>query len=152
MKYLILLILFCSCMTEKKAVKKLALINAKHPIVVAKACSEKFPNKESIEVRETITHDTLYSIDTFYKYTIINGDTIRIAVPYPVQKTIIKTIQKDSIVRVENTAKVFVLEKQLNSCNEQINDQKNRLSRYRLITMIFIGFIVVSLFLKKILW
>ena len=66
-------------MTEKKAVKKLALINAKHPVVVAKTCSEKFPNKESIEVRETITHDTLYSIDTFYKYTIINGDTIRIA-------------------------------------------------------------------------
>lgn len=151
MKYLIALLLFCSCMTENRAIKKIAVINAKHPQVVAQICADKFPNREQIEVRESITHDTLYTIDTFYKDTIINGDTIRIAVPYPVEKTIIKTIKKDSIIRLENTAKVFLLESKLSACNEQINDQKRILTRYRWIAMMMFISIAVLFLLKRLL-
>jgi hypothetical protein len=58
-------------MTEKQSVKKLAIIQSKYPELIAQNCADKFPIKESIEVRETITHDTLKSTDTLIKDTVI---------------------------------------------------------------------------------
>ena len=124
MKYLLLLttILFASCMTEKQSVKKLAIINSKYPELIAQNCSDKFPIRETIEVRETITHDTLKSTDTLIKDTVINNEIIRYI--YLPGQTITKTIKKDSVIRLENTAKLFVLESKLKAANEQIIKQK----------------------------
>ena len=124
MKYLLLLttILLASCMTEKQSVKKLAIIQSKYPELIAQNCSDKFPIRETIEVRETITHDTLKSTDTLIKDTVINNDIIRYV--YLPGQTITKTIKKDSVIRLENTAKLFVLEGNLKAANEQIIKQK----------------------------
>ena len=124
MKYLLLLttILLASCMTEKKSVKKLAIIQSKYPELIAQNCSDKFPIRETIEVRETITHDTLKSTDTLIKDTVINNEIIRYI--YLPGQTITKTIKKDSVIRLENTAKLFVLEGKLKAANEQIIKQK----------------------------
>ena len=124
MKYLLLLttILLASCMTEKQSVKKLAIIQSKYPELIAQNCSDKFPIRETIEVRETITHDTLKSTDTLIKDTVINNEIIRYI--YLPGQTITKTIKKDSVIRLENTAKLFVLEGNLKAANEQIIKQK----------------------------
>lgn len=121
-KLLLLTILFASCMTEKQSVKKLAIINSKYPELIAQNCSDKFPIKETIEVRETITHDTLKSTDTLIKDSIINNELVRYV--YLPGQTITKTIKKDSVIRLENTAKLFVLESKLKAANEQIIKQK----------------------------
>jgi hypothetical protein len=115
-------ILLASCMTEKQSVKKLAIIQSKYPELIAQNCADKFPIKETIEVRETITHDTLKSTDTLIKDTVINNEIIRYV--YLPGQTITKTIKKDSVIRLENTAKLFVLEGKLKAANEVIIKQK----------------------------
>jgi hypothetical protein len=123
MKYLLLTtLLFASCLTEKKSVKQLALIQDKFPKLVAQNCADKFPIRESIEVREVIKLDTILNLDTITKDSIINNEVIRFV--YLPGKTITKTIKKDSVIRLENTAKLFVLEGNLKAANEQIIKQK----------------------------
>ena len=121
-KLLLLTILFASCMTEKQSVKKLAIINSKYPELIAQNCSDKFPIRESVEVREIITHDTLKSTDTLIKDTVINNEIIRYI--YLPGQTITKTIKKDSVIRLENTAKLFVLEGKLKAATVQIIKKK----------------------------
>ena len=141
-KLLLLTILFASCMTEKQSVKKLAIINSKYPELIAQNCSDKFPIKETIEVRETITHDTLKSTDTLIKDTVINNEIIRYV--YLPGQTITKTIKKDSVIRLENTAKLFILEGKLKAANEQIIKQKQLITIGRWVG--FLLLIIISVF------
>lgn len=149
-KLLLLTILFASCMTEKQSVKKLAIINSKYPELIAQNCSDKFPIRETIEVRETITHDTLKSTDTLIKDTVINNEVIRYI--YLPGQTITKTIHRDSIIRLENTAKLFVLQSDLKAANELIIEQKHKLKTLRNILTIMIMISVSLVVLKKLLW
>ncbi len=152
MKYLLLLttILLASCMTEKQSVKKLAIIQSKYPELIAQNCADKFPIKETIEVRETITHDTLKSTDTLIKDTIINNEIIRYV--YLPGQTITKTIKKDSVIRLENTAKLFVLESKLKASNEALIVANSKLKTLRTILYIMFVFSVVLVLLKKLIW
>lgn len=151
MKYILLTtLLFASCLTEKKSVKQLALIQDKFPKLIAQNCAEKFPIRESIEVREVIKLDTILNLDTITKDSVINNEVIRYV--YLPGKTITKTIHKDSIIRLENTAKLFVLNNQLKVAEELINEQKHKLKTMQ--TILYIIFCVISVFvmLKKIIW
>lgn len=151
MKYILLTtLLFVSCLTEKKSVKQLALIQDKFPKLIAQNCADKFPIRESIEVREVIKLDTILNLDTITKDSVINNEAIRYV--YLPGKTITKTIHKDSIIRLENTAKLFVLTNQLKVAEELINEQKHKLKTMQ--TILYIIFCVISVFvmLKKILW
>jgi hypothetical protein len=152
MKKLLLLttIILSSCLTEKRAIKKIALISAKHPNVLALSCADKFPNKETIEVRETIKLDTLLDIDTLYRDSIINNELVKYV--YLPGKTITKTIKRDSVIRIENTAKVFLLEEKLKASNEVLIDYKHKLKFMK--TILYFGFIILCAFvlLKKVLW
>jgi len=151
MKYLLLLttILLASCMTEKQSVKKLAIIQSKYPELIAQNCADKFPIKETIEVRETITHDTLKSTDTLIKDTVINNEIIRYV--YLPGQTITKTIKKDSVIRLENTAKLFVLEGKLKAANEVIIKQKQLIVIGRWVGFLLMIFIGVIFVFKKLL-
>lgn len=142
-------ILLASCMTEKQSVKKLAIIQSKYPELIAQNCADKFPIKETIEVRETITHDTLKSTDTLIKDTIINNEIIRYV--YLPGQTITKTIKKDSVIRLENTAKLFVLESKLKASNEVIIKQKQLIVIGRWVGFILLIFIGVIFVFKKLL-
>jgi hypothetical protein len=137
-------------MTEKQSVKKLAIIQSKYPELIAQNCADKFPIKETIEVRETITHDTLKSTDTLIKDTIINNEIIRYV--YLPGQTITKTIKKDSVIRLENTAKLFVLESKLKASNEALIVANSKLKTLRTILYIMFVFSVVLVLLKKLIW
>jgi hypothetical protein len=151
MKYILLLtIILSSCLTEKKSVKQLALIQNKFPSLIAQNCADKFPIKETIEVRETITHDTLKSTDTLIKDSIINNELIRYV--YLPGQTITKTIKKDSVIRLENTAKLFVLESKLKASNEALIVANSKLKTLRTILYIMFVFSVVLVMLKKLIW
>jgi len=142
-------ILLASCMTEKQSVKKLAIIQSKYPELIAQNCADKFPIKESIEVRETITHDTLKSTDTLIKDSIINNELIRYV--YLPGQTITKTIKRDSVIRLENTAKLFVLESKLKAANEVIIKQKQLIAIGRWVGFLLMIFIGVIFVFKKLL-
>ena len=146
-KLLLLTILFASCMTEKQSVKKLAIINSKYPELIAQNCSDKFPIRESVEVRETITHDTLKSTDTLIKDTVINNEIIRYI--YLPGQTITKTIKKDSVIRLENTAKLFILEGKLKAANEQIIKQKQLITIGRWVGFLLLIIIGVFFIFKR---
>ena len=146
-KLLLLTILFASCMTEKQSVKKLAIINSKYPELIAQNCSDKFPIRETIEVRETITHDTLKSTDTLIKDTVINNEIIRYI--YLPGQTITKTIKKDSVIRLENTAKLFILEGKLKAANEQIIKQKQMSTICRWVGFLLLIIIGVFFIFKR---
>ena len=146
-KLLLLTIIFASCMTEKQSVKKLAIINSKYPELIAQNCSDKFPIKETIEVRETITHDTLKSTDTLIKDSIINNELVKYV--YLPGQTITKTIKKDSVIRLENTAKLFILEGKIKAANEQIIKQKQLITIGRWVGFLLLIIIGVFFIFKR---
>lgn len=151
MKYILLLtIILSSCLTEKKSVKQLALIQNKFPTLIAQNCADKFPIKESVEIREVVTYDTIKSIDTLIKDSVINNEVIRFV--YLPGKTITKTIKKDSVIRLENTSKLFVLESKLKASNEALIVANHKLKTLRTILYIMFVFSVVLVLLKKLVW
>jgi hypothetical protein len=151
MRYILLTtILFASCLTEKKSVKQLALIQDKFPKLVAQNCADKFPIRELIEVREVIKLDTITNIDTITKDSVINNEVIRFV--YLPGKTITKTIHRDSIIRLENTAKLFVLQSDLKAANEALIVANHKLKTLRTILYIMFVFSVVLVLLKKLVW
>jgi hypothetical protein len=151
MKYILLLtIILSSCLTEKKSVKQLALIQNKFPTLIAQNCADKFPIKESVEIREVVTYDTIKSVDTLIKDSIINNEVIRFV--YLPGKTITKTIKKDSVIRLENTSKLFVLESKLKAANEALIVANHKLKTLRTILYIMFVFSVVLVLLKKLIW
>ena len=149
-KLLLLTIILSSCLTEKKSVKQLALIQNKFPTLIAQNCADKFPIKESIEIREVVTYDTIKNTDTLIKDSIINNDVIRFV--YLPGKTITKTIKKDSIIRLENTSKLFVLENKLKASNETLIVANHKLKTLRTILYIMFFISVVLVMLKKLIW
>ena len=149
-KLLLLTIILSSCLTEKKSVKQLALIQNKFPSLIAQNCADKFPIKESVEIREVISYDTVKSTDTLIKDSIINNEVIRFV--YLPGKTITKTIKKDSVIRLENTAKLFVLESKLKASKEALIVANHKLKTLRTILYIMFVFSVVLVMLKKLIW
>ena len=150
MKYILLLtIILSSCLTEKKSVKQLALIQNKFPSLIAQNCADKFPIKESVEIREVVTYDTIKSVDTLIKDSIINNEFIRFV--YLPGKTITKTIKKDSIIRLENTSKLFVLESKLKASNEALIVANDKLKTLKKLLIAIFWISVILVVLKKLL-
>jgi len=151
MKYILLLtIILSSCLTEKKSVKQLALIQNKFPTLIAQNCADKFPIKESVEIREVVTYDTIKSVDTLIKDSIINNEVIRFV--YLPGKTITKTIKKDSVIRLESTSKLFVLESKLKASNEALIVANHKLKTLKKLLSIMLAISVVLLILRKLIW
>ena len=149
-KLLLLTIILSSCLTEKKSVKQLALIQNKFPTLIAQNCADKFPIKESVEIREVVTYDTIKSTDTLIKDSIINNEVVRFV--YLPGKTITKTIKKDSIIRLENTAKTFVLENQLKMSNEKLIKANHKLKTLKKLLIAIFWISVILVVLKKLIW
>ena len=149
-KLLLLTIILSSCLTEKKSVKQLALIQNKFPTLIAQNCADKFPIKESVEIREVVTYDTIKSTDTLIKDSIINNEVVRFV--YLPGKTITKTIKKDSIIRIENTAKLFVLESKLKASNEALIVANDKLKTLKKLLIAIFWISVILVVLKKLIW
>ena len=149
-KLLLLTIILSSCLTEKKSVKQLALIQNKFPTLIAQNCADKFPIKESVEIREVVSYDTIKSTDTLIKDSIINNVVIRFV--YLPGKTITKTIKKDSVIRLENTSKLFVLESKLKASNDALIVANEKLKTLKKLLIAIFWISVILVVLKKLVW
>ena len=113
MKYLVIVILsilFAGCASQRKAEK----FYKKHPVELAKKCATEFPVRDSLIKGDTIiNYDTLwgleYRTDTLISEPQIITETKTVTVPKLVTKYV--TV-RDTIIR-ENTAKVSVLNSQI---------------------------------------
>lgn len=144
MRYLIICLLFVSCVSEKK---------------IAKICAEKYPIKDSTIIIE--------KIDTTYEY--IKGDSIK--VPFYLKGEVIYkdticppvkipkiTKSKEKIVYQENTAKSALFEFQMkdmsqklakaNDDNKKLEDKVRSRTKQRNILLIILGLIILLLYLK----
>ncbi len=108
MKNILFLLLLTSCVTPKKAVDVLS--RPKNEPVAAEFCSLKYPVRDSIIKGDSIVHfDTLWET---YTDTLISEPQVIIETKL-VPKTVLKTVTvRDTIIR-ENTAKVSVLNSQI---------------------------------------
>ena len=153
---IILLVLLCSC----NAQKRFATIAAKHPNDAAHACAALFPVHDSVIVHtDTVTTTTqgetqyvTVNCDSAVKYKHdTTGVLVRLACP-PAQ-LITKVVTKDSIVYVENTARIKALEGDATKANDKVDRLKKGRNTWRgigLISLVVIG-IGVVLKIKKFL-
>jgi hypothetical protein len=148
MRYLLILLLFVSCASEKK---------------IAKICAEKYPIKDSTIIIE--------KIDTTYEY--IKGDSIK--VPFYIKGDVIYkdticppvkvpkiTKSKEKIVYQENTAKNALFEMQMkdmsqklakvNDDNKKLEDKVRSRTKQRNILFIILGIIILFRVLKYALY
>jgi hypothetical protein len=148
MRYLLILLLFVSCASEKK---------------IAKICAEKYPIKDSTIIIE--------KIDTTYEY--IKGDSIK--VPFYIKGDVIYkdticppvkvpkiTKSKEKIVYQENTAKNALFELQMkdmsqklakvNDDNKKLEDKVRSRTKQRNILFIILGIIILFRVLKYALY
>lgn len=127
MKYLIIILFFASCATQRKAEK----FYDKHPEKLAEKCATEFPVKDSI-----IKGDSVIRFDTLWETftdTLISEPQVIVETRI-VPKTVTKTVVvRDTIIR-ENTARVSVLGSQiakLNEANQALNTKTHELSQER---------------------
>jgi hypothetical protein len=148
MRYLLIVLLFISCASEKK---------------IAKICAEKYPVKDSTIIIE--------KIDTTYEY--IKGDSIK--VPFYIKGDIVYkdtmcppvkvpkiTKSKEKIVYQENTAKNALFELQMkdmsqklakvNDDNKKLEDKVRSRTKQRNILFIILGIIILFRVLKYALY
>jgi hypothetical protein len=148
MRYIIICLLFVSCVSEKK---------------IAKVCAEKYPIKDSTIIIE--------KIDTTYEY--IKGDSIKI--PFYIKGEVIYkdticppvkfpkiTKSKEKIVYQENTAKSALFEFQMKDMSQKlakVNDDYKKLeqkvrsrTKQRNILFIILGIIILFKVLKYALY
>jgi hypothetical protein len=144
MRYILILLLFVSCASEKK---------------IAKICAEKYPIKDSTIIIE--------KIDTTYEY--IKGDSIK--VPFYIKGDVVFkdticppvkvpkiTKSKEKIVYQENTAKNALFELQMKDMSQKLakaNDDNKKLEQtiknrtnQRNILLIIIAIIILLAYLK----
>jgi len=78
--------LLASCMTEKRATKKIARLGIQYPYSGATFCANAYPSrveyKQTIEYKEG-KHDTLWQAEYIDCDTVIGTNRI-VKVPYPV--------------------------------------------------------------------
>jgi len=126
---LIVAIVFCFALFGCNPVKKATRTFDDHPAAAAGYCSDRFPLKDSVTVRDSISFDTLYIQNGNYvnDTVFIRGDTIVHEKACPPAKTIIKTVRRDSIIYRENPARVSALTKHLFDSTNKLASVSNQL-------------------------
>jgi hypothetical protein len=127
MKWIVLYIslLLVACNPLKKAVRTMD----EYPAAAALYCADRFPVRDSIIVRDSISFDTLYEA----------GDTIKVPVPYavygdtsvkavcPPAKIITRTIRRDSLIIRRDVARETVLRDEVDGCQLQVRIKEVRI-------------------------
>ena len=127
---LIVLILFSSCYTQKKAKKDIYKIKGNYPKLLDKYCADEFRSdrKDSIIKGDTVTiTDTLFDSDTFFVDCPPNALKV-VKVPCPPSKTIKEySLRVDTLYREfpESLAKI----KHLTNENEELKKENANLNK-----------------------
>jgi hypothetical protein len=118
--WIVILFALSSCLPNRKFAKAVKIMN-NDPEQAAWYCAVKFPVKDTIIYRDSVSYDTIYDTNYITDTTTIH-DTTTITKTSPA-KTIVKTVyQVKEIVR-ENTAKVTALEMALAKSTELISNK-----------------------------
>ena len=156
MRYLLIAILFASCMTPQKATDYL-----KKKDKLDDVCAENFPVKDTFIVGDTVIDtDTLETFEVYTDTTTLR-DTVYITRTLP-GKTITKTITRTDTIRRRDFAYENVLADQVRQCTdlqlqlidkntkltEQVEDWKGKARKRNWIILILIGAIGAYTFLK----
>jgi hypothetical protein len=145
-----MLMLLASCMTEKRATKKIARLGIQYPYSGATFCANAYPSrveyKQTIEYKEG-KHDTLWQAEYIDCDTVIGTDRI-VKVPYPVIVPSRDTlIFRDSIF-TENKAKLEATEREKNRAEAEAKAWKKKSRRnavYGFLTGFITYFVVITL-------
>jgi len=104
MRYILFLLLLTSCVTIQKAEKKLD----SNQIESSRYCSVRFPQRDSVVTKDSISFDTLYVQGDSILIPVNVIDTISIVRPIKVQcpptKIITKTVLHDTTIFRDNPA------------------------------------------------
>lgn len=149
---IIMMVLTASCMTEKKAARRVAHLSVEYPNVAANLCANyiKESHTTTIEYREG-KRDTLWQSEYVDCDTVIGTDRI-VKVPYPVIRPVRDTvIFRDSIFQ-ENTKRVEVMEQILKISTLQLEKTQNSLKTSRginAVLIIILATIGIFLYIKS---
>lgn len=112
-----LLLFVTSCFPNRKFAKAVKIMN-NDPEQAAWYCATKFPVKDTIIYRDSVTYDTIIN-DNYIHDTATIHDTTTITKSSPA-KTLVKTVYKVKEIVRENTAKVQALEYALSDATKLI--------------------------------
>ncbi len=118
---LIALFFFLSCNTPQKAMQTLD----QNPKDAAKYCADKYPVKDSIIVKDSVSFDTIYVGEDVVFDTVYENRTdtvVRVITKTLPAKVVTKTVTQVKEVFRENTARVTHLEISLADCNKQVGE------------------------------
>ena len=111
MRFLFLIFVFLiGCSSEKQIQRAKNRLSA-NPLEAASFCANRFPNKETIIYRDSLTLDTIY-LELTRTDTIVENDTVRITTTSPA-KVITKTLVKYKEVQIESGAAKLEEQRQL---------------------------------------
>lgn len=113
----ILLLFITSCLPNRKFAKAVRVMDS-DPEQAAWYCATKFPVKDTIIYRDSVTYDTIINDNYIYDTATIH-DTTTITKSSPA-KTLVKTVYKVKEIVRENTAKVQALEYALSDATKLI--------------------------------
>ena len=153
----IYLLIVPGCATQRKAEK----FYKKHPVELAKVCSEKFPIKDTVIKGDSIIlYDTLWGLETRVDTLTVEPQVIVKTIEKTVPKLVTKTITLHDTIYRENTAKTFVLNSQiaklqldtakLNSKLQLANDSTDKAKSQRNTAYWFLLLLLLLLFRKPI--
>lgn len=114
---IVLVIFFASCTPNRKFAKAVRTMD-NDPEQAAWYCATKFPVKDTIIYRDSVTYDTIIN-DNYIHDTATIHDTTTITKSSPA-KTLVKTVYKVKEIVRENTAKVKALEYALSDATKLI--------------------------------
>lgn len=159
---MIIVLMFTSCYTAKKAQRQVLRANLEFPLVTTDFCSTNYPVKESVkETIKIIQGKDIVKVDTVTVDcdSVVSDDKIdnKVLIKW---KTIYRTdtIIKTKIVYQENTAKVTNLELKVKERDKSIiekdtkiaqlkSDKKDLISTVMILTLLLLG--TGYLFFKK---
>ena len=123
---IMLVLIATSCLPNRKFAKAVKIMNDQ-PDQAAWYCAVKFPVKDTVIYRDSITYDTIVNTNYFSDTTTIH-DTTTITSP---AKTLVKTVYKVKEIVRENTAKVQALEYSLTESTKIISKKDSEVDECR---------------------
>lgn len=123
---IMLVLIATACLPNRKFAKAVKIMNDQ-PDQAAWYCAVKFPIKDTVIYRDSITYDTIVNTNYFSDTTTIH-DTTTITSP---AKTLVKTVYKVKEIVRENTAKVQALEYALTESTKIISKKDSEVDECR---------------------
>lgn len=136
MKYLLIILLFTGCYTQKKATEQVEKANDKFPAVVAKLARDKYPCKDLLKPdTTTIYQDSIILVEIEcpdVPTEVIRVDTVNNVITRTVRVPVNMPVQVRTITKwYEDSAAVYLLTKDLESAkfaNTKLTDENVSLS------------------------